>query len=109
MQTVLITGANGFVGSYLTKLLIPYYRVFATGKGACRLDINHPNFRYKSLDFTEQNEVKNLLSDLQADVIVHAGALSKPDDCELNKELAYHTNVKATSYLLSEAARAKSF
>ncbi|HZH37871.1 MAG TPA: NAD-dependent epimerase/dehydratase family protein, partial [Flavisolibacter sp.] len=34
MQTVLITGANGFLGYYLTKqLLEKNYPVIATGKG----------------------------------------------------------------------------
>lgn len=109
MQTVLITGANGFVGSYLSRLLVDDYKVIATGKGACRLDINHINFRYKSLDFTLEKEVDEVLSGLQPEVIVHAGALSKPDDCELNKEEAYQVNVTATGYLLKEAARLGSF
>lgn len=108
MQTVLITGANGFVGSYLTRLLLADYKVVATGKGASRLDINHENFRYESLDFTAENEVKAVLSACRPDVIVHAGALSKPDDCELHKEQAYHTNVTATRFLLNESARLQS-
>ena len=109
MQTVLITGANGFVGSYLSRLLVDDYKVIATGKGACRLDINHKNFHYKSLDFTLEKEVEEVLTDLQPEVIVHAGALSKPDDCELNREDAYLANVTATGYLLKEAARLESF
>lgn len=109
MQTVLITGANGFVGSYLSRLLLDHYKVVATGKGPCRLDINHPHFRYESLDFTVEKEVSSLLSALEPEVIVHAGALSKPDECEAGREAAYKTNVAATGYLIKEAARLKSF
>ena len=109
MQTVLITGANGFIGSYLSRILLPDYNIVATGKGPCRLDINHPRFRYKSMDFTNQNEVIEVLSSVQPDIIVHSGALSKPDECEQNKELAYHTNVTSTDFLLKEAYRLKSF
>lgn len=109
METVLITGANGFVGSYLSRLLLSDYKVIATGKGECRNDIDHPHFRYESLDFTLESEVKNVLSAHKPDIIVHAGAMSKPDDCELHKEQAFHTNVTATGYLLQEAARLKSF
>jgi dTDP-4-dehydrorhamnose reductase len=109
MQTVLITGANGFVGSYLSRLLLDEYRIVATGKGACRLDINHTNFRYESLDFTDEKEVAAVLKAHQPDVIVHAGALSKPDDCEGDRAAAYQANVAATTYLLKEAARLGSF
>lgn len=109
MQTVLITGANGFVGSYLTRLLLDDYRVIATGKGECRLDINHKNFHYKSLDFTVESEVAAVLSSQRPEVIVHAGAMSKPDDCELDRQGAYLANVTATGFLLKEAARLRSF
>lgn len=109
MQTVLITGANGFVGSYLTRRLLDDYRVIATGRGECRLDINHKNFYYKSLDFTEENEVGAILSAYQPELIIHSGAMSKPDDCEGDRDGAYKTNVTATGYLLKAAARLKSF
>jgi dTDP-4-dehydrorhamnose reductase len=109
MQTVLITGANGFVGSYLSRLLLDDYKIVATGKGACRLDISHKNFHYESLDITAETEVSAVLSAFRPEVIVHAGALSKPDECELNKEQAFLTNVTSTGHLLNEAARLQSF
>lgn len=49
------------------------------------------------------------LSQFKPHVVVHAGALSKPDECELQKEIAFKTNVKGTEYLLEEAAIIKSF
>lgn len=109
MRTVLITGANGFVGSYLTRLLLDDNKVIATGKGDCRLDINHKNFQYRSLDFTLESEVAAVLSECRPEVVVHAGAMSKPDDCELDRQGAYLANVTATGYLLKESARLESF
>lgn len=41
--------------------------------------------------------------------MVHCGAISTPDECELNKENAYVTNVTGTIYLLNAAATYKSF
>ena len=109
MQNILVTGANGFVCSYLIPLLLNTYKVIATGKGDNRLTINHANFEYVNLDFTEEEEVKNVFKKYKPEIIIHAGAISKPDECEQNKELAYKTNVKATDFLLKEAKERKSF
>jgi dTDP-4-dehydrorhamnose reductase len=109
MQTVLITGVNGFVGQYLAALLADHYKVVGTGKGDCRLTLHHKNFLYATLDFTHENEVAAIIDLYQPHFIVHAGALSKPDDCELKKEAAYQTNVEATKNLLEFSAKHKSF
>lgn len=107
---VLITGANGFLGHYLTEqLLMKGYTVLATGKGNCRLPFSqHENFQYLSMDFTEPDIVKNVLSENKPGVVVHAGAISKPDDCELDQPMAYKINVEGTLNLLSNAAILKS-
>lgn len=115
MQKVLITGANGFVGYYLAKqLLKSNHFVIATGKGACRLPFASPHpiairFIYETLDFTNDEEVKNVFEKHQPNVVVHCGALSKPDECELNKEAAFLTNVTGTINLLNAATKFKSF
>lgn len=110
MQTVLITGANGFVGHYTAQRLVAKeYRVIATGKGECRLAVPHPNFVYETLDFTNEEAVKAVFEKHKPQCVVHTGALSKPDECEQNKEAAFRTNVTGTLYLLNTAARYQSF
>ena len=109
MQSVLITGANGFLGHYLSALLVNSYKVIATGKGPCRIDMLHENFQYETLDFTCEDSVTSVFQRVKPAVIIHAGAISKPDDCELNKEFAYLTNVIATQFLLAQAQALRSF
>jgi dTDP-4-dehydrorhamnose reductase len=110
MQTVLITGANGFVGHYLTEVLLSKnYKVIATGRGESRLSFSHQNFQYEPLDFTSEQQVKSVLQKHKPDVVVHGGAISKPDICETNKEEAYRINVTGTINLLQWAAELKSF
>lgn len=110
MQKILITGANGFLGYYLVQQLVEKnYFVIATGKGECRLPFAASNFVYETLDFVNAEEVKISLNKYFPDIIVHAGAMSKPDECELNKEAAFRTNVTGAINLLKSATDTQSF
>lgn len=105
MRRVLITGANGFVGYYLVQqLLQKKYVVIATGKGKNRLPFQNKKLTYHSLDFTSQEAVMEIFHSIMPQVVVHCGAISKPDECEQNKEAAFLSNVTGTSYLLEVAA-----
>ncbi len=108
---VLITGANGFLGYYLTKQLLgEYYEVIATGKGKNRLPFYEgKHFKYVAMDFTDPFAVHDVFEKHKPDMVVHTGAMSKPDDCEQNQWQAYLTNVEGTITLLLNAGEQKSF
>jgi len=108
---ILITGANGFLGFYLTeKLLQQGFTVIATGKGKSRLPFSgRDNFIYCEMDFTDPFQVHDIFEQHKPDIIVHAGANSKVDDCELNQWEAYRANTEATVTLLVNAEENKSF
>jgi len=108
---ILITGANGFLGYYLVRLLLENgFQVIATGKGNCRLPFSsYTNFKYAELDFTDPYSVHDVFESIQPAIVVHAGAMSKPDDCEMNQMKAYLVNVEGTVQLLINAEEFKSF
>jgi dTDP-4-dehydrorhamnose reductase len=108
---VLITGANGFIGYYLTALLLQKgVTVLATGKGDCRTPFaGNPSFIYEEMDITDPFAVHDIFEKYKPSVVVHAGAMSKPDECELNQWQCYVTNVEATLTLLANAEELKSF
>ena len=108
---ILITGANGFLGYYLTKQLLEKgHHAIATGKGDCRLPFNNlEGFEYTAMDFTDPFAVHDTFEKYKPDIVIHAGAISKPDDCELQQWQAYTTNVEGTVTLLINAAEQKSF
>jgi dTDP-4-dehydrorhamnose reductase len=110
-MNVLITGANGFLGYYLTqKLLAKDFEVIATGKGNCRLPFSDDSkFFYEQMDFTDPFAVHDVFEKYQPDIVVHGGAISKPDECELNQWQAYLVNVEGTVTTLLNAAEQKSF
>ena len=108
---ILITGANGFLGHYLAQqLLEKKYSVIATGKGDCRLPFKEDEcFQYITMDFTDPFAVHDVFEKYKPDVVVHAGAISKPDECQLEQWQAYITNVEATVTILLNAEEQKSF
>src|SRR5829696_8470023 len=108
---ILITGANGFLGYYLVEqLLAKSFSVTATGKGECRLPFTHDmNFQWLSMDFTDPFSIHDSFVNIKPDVVIHPGAMSKPDECETNQMLAYLVNVEGTVQLLINSADIKSF
>lgn len=108
---ILLTGANGFLGQYLSaQLLEKGHAVIATGKGNCRLAITgKPGFQYVAMDFTDPFAVHDVFEKYKPDIVVHAGAMTKVDDCEQQQWQAYFTNVEGTVTMLLNAEEQKSF
>jgi len=108
---ILITGANGFLGYYLVEQLLgKNFSVIATGKGECRLPfLGQNNFTYSEMDFTDPYSVHDVFGAIKPDVVVHAGAITKPDECEMNQMKAYLVNMEGTVQLLINTEELKSF
>lgn len=108
---ILLTGANGFLGQYLSaQLLEKGYDVIATGKGECRLKTTgKKGFQYQSMDFTDPFAVHDVFDQFKPDIVVHAGAMTKVDDCEQEQWQAYLANVEGTITMLLNAEERKIF
>lgn len=106
MQKILVTGANGFVGQAIVKdLLAKGYGVLATGRSGDRHFASHAHFEYRHLDFLQPDGIQTVFEAYRPQVVIHSGAMSKPDDCERDRRAAFLTNVTGTVNLLNEAGK----
>lgn len=103
MKKVLITGANGFLGQHLTCYLQnANHSVIAAGRGQRRIS-KCADVTYFEVDLTDRQAVRQMLLKFSPEVVIHTAAMSKPDDCENNKQLCLSVNVETTRYLLEAA------
>jgi dTDP-4-dehydrorhamnose reductase len=107
-MTVLVTGANGFLGIHLCSILLEKgYDVIATGRG----ETFFPEIKdvtYEQMDFTDPFAVHDLFEKYKPQTVIHAGAMTRVDECEQQQWDAYVTNVEATITLLLNAESYKS-
>src|SRR5687768_5008946 len=102
---ILITGANGFLGQHLCRFLKKRHSVFATGRGSKRIPF--ADVQYYTCDITDFSSVVQLLKTVQPEVIIHAAAMSKPDECDVNRELCDKINVLGTKHFIDAAQQLK--
>ena len=109
---VLVTGANGLLGQHLIRQLVDEgkFVIHATGKGPSRLSYGEKNgVTYHQLDITDFKRSQALVEKISPHILIHAAAVTQPNDCAADKTTCWKTNVGATRTLLKAAQKAKSY
>ena len=88
---ILITGAEGQLGSELVEVLSDDYKVIAVDK--------------EDFDISEFKAVTNFLTSSRPDVIIHCSAFTDVDACESEKEKAFKVNGIGTRNLAITATK----
>ncbi|MGI8951712.1 MAG: SDR family oxidoreductase [Chitinophagaceae bacterium] len=99
-MNIVVTGAKGFLGQHLSLYLASKkYSLIAASRGECHIPHNQ-KFQYYKIDLTDEAEVRRMLQKFQPEIIIHAAAMSKPDECEKDHAECLKQNVEVTKYLL---------
>ncbi len=109
---VFVTGANGLLGQHLIRQLVDEgkFAIHATGKGPSRLSYGEKNgVTYHQLDLTDHKRTQALVEKVSPHILIHAAALTQPNDCESNKTACWKINVAATRTLLHAAQKTRSY
>ncbi|MBY0479224.1 MAG: NAD(P)-dependent oxidoreductase [Chitinophagaceae bacterium] len=109
---VFVTGANGLLGQHLIRQLVEEgkFVIHATGKGPSRLPYGQGNgVTYHELDITDFKRSQSLVEKLSPHIIIHAAAITQPNECATDKTNCWKTNVGATRTLIKAAQKTKSY
>ena len=95
MTKVLVTGAKGQLGSDLVQILtLSGYQVFGLGR--------------TDLDITKEEEVNNVISQIQPDIIIHSAAYTHVDKAETESDFAFYINAIGTRNIAIAAEKIQS-
>jgi len=102
---LLITGASGLLGSKLCELAIrKNYEVYSAYSQHKPLHGTQIRF-----DVSNKNAVEKIFEKIKPEAVVHAAALTNVDKCELEKELAWKTNIEGTENIAKSCKKHQVF
>ncbi|WP_258760050.1 sugar nucleotide-binding protein, partial [Cytobacillus firmus] len=86
---ILITGANGQLGSQLERKLKPSHNVIGLSK--------------KELDITNKEQTEHNISQIKPHIIIHAAAFTAVDQCEIKCKEAFEVNGLGSGFVAQAA------
>lgn len=97
---VLVTGSNGLLGQKLTRLFEAHPDIYLIATGIRPSVVPIANGEFLVLDIRDALAVERVFSHSQPDVVIHTAAMTNVDQCELNREECWATNVTATEHII---------
>ena len=103
---ILVTGANGLLGQKLVELILTTDDyLIATAKSKLVLPL--PKGEFHAMDITLRDQVVDVITKAQPDVVINTAAMTNVDQCELEKEKCWLNNVTAVEYVVEACQKAK--
>lgn len=98
-KRILITGANGFVGTALFKELIAldFQNLYLTSSGQNKFLYSN----FKQADFSNYKEIDEVLNWSKPDMILNTAAISSIESAFRNPEVAFRVNKDAPTHIAS--------
>ena len=105
IKKILVTGSAGLVGTQIVKDLLnnnkEVYSCYNNNKPKLGI-LTH-------LDLSKKDDIINTMNNVNPDVVIHLGAVTDVELCEIDKELAKKINTTATEILALESEKHNSF
>lgn len=95
-KKILITGAEGYVGSNLKKYFSKDYSIFSLSH---KIGKNQKKNVFEA-DITDLKAVEKVIKKVTPDVLIHTAAVSNLSECEKNNDLAFAVNFSGTKNIV---------
>jgi dTDP-4-dehydrorhamnose reductase len=99
---LLVIGSSGLLGSKLLDKLAAQYEAVGTFYSTSLKAATYKNVFH--LDATRHKITEKVILDLNPDIVIYAASISRPDVCEVEKELAFEVNFKGLQNVASVCA-----
>jgi dTDP-4-dehydrorhamnose reductase len=108
-KRILITGSNGLLGQKLVELLSnsSNYSLLLVSRQESSV-FDSPSLPYRQLDLSRRQDVQGVVDEFEPEVIINTAAMTNVDQCELEREHAWRTNVTGVEHLVQAARLAGS-
>jgi dTDP-4-dehydrorhamnose reductase len=98
MKTLLVTGASGFLGWHICQIAeAAGWQVYGTYFS--HAIPSSSSITLLKTDLTDFQALQHLMDDIQPHGVIHTAALSSPNSCQTQPDLAYAINVTASCNL----------
>lgn len=103
---LLVTGYNGFVAGSILAQTPGNWEIHALGRS--RIKENTGSISYHQVDLTDKNQLRDTVSKIRPDAVIHTAAIANIDYCENHQLEAESINVVATANLATACREIKS-
>jgi dTDP-4-dehydrorhamnose reductase len=102
---ILVTGSNGLLGQKLVDLISVQQDCYLIATAKSKLIPELKRGEFHLLDITRQAEVNDVISKTKPDVVIHTAAMTQVDQCEMEREKCWLSNVTAVEYVTQACAK----
>jgi dTDP-4-dehydrorhamnose reductase len=95
-KRLFITGGTGFLGGHLLVLAGGNWEVFASVRSRPPIV---QDVRWVGMELADEKRIASAFKSVRPDAVIHAGAMSGVDDCEMQRERALAVNAKSSALL----------
>lgn len=107
-KTILITGCNGLVGTYLTKICLnKNYNVIGVDKEYPMYEvISNKNFKFKKLDLLEEKNIIDLFTDEKLDAVLNCFGIKGSPIMAKNKPVDFlYPSIKINTEIINQCSK----